>query len=74
MLDAKVRREIAQLGRLWLLALACAGTGATVVSRTGSVKVGIIAFLISLVILGPVLWVIERRLRRRRPQPDATRP
>ena len=65
--DPGRRRELAQQGRLWLLALVCAAVGATVVWRTDSVYVGTAGFLIALAVLGPVLYVYERRVRRRRP-------
>lgn len=64
--DPGRRRELAQQGRLWLLGLVCATVGATVVWRTGSVYVGTGAFLVTLAVLGPVLYVYERRARRAR--------
>lgn len=63
--DPGRRRELAQQGRLWLLALVCAGVGAFVVWRTDSVYVGTAAFLIALAVLGPVLYVYEKRRRPR---------
>lgn len=69
-LDPKRRAELGQYGRLWLLALPCAAVGAYVVSRTNDLFVGILAFLVALVVLGPFLWVYERRRKRRaRPSP-----
>ena len=65
-LDPGRRRELAQYGRLWALALVCATVGAVTVSRTGSVWVGTGAFLVTLLVLGPFLLVYERRARRRR--------
>lgn len=59
------RSELAKTGRLWLLSLICAGVGAYVVSRTDSVLPGVVAFLITLAVLGPVLWVYERRRSQR---------
>ncbi len=63
--DPGRRRELAQQGRLWALSLVCATVGALVVWRTDSVYVGVVAFLVALAVLGPVLYVYERRLRRR---------
>jgi hypothetical protein len=63
-LDPKRRAELVQYLRLWLLALPCAGVGAYVVSRTGDLVLGILAFLVTLAVLGPVLWIYERRRRR----------
>ncbi len=63
--DPGRRRELASQGRLWLLALVCATVGALTVWRTDSLAVGTGAFLITLAVLGPVLYVYERRARRR---------
>jgi hypothetical protein len=63
--DPGRRRELAQQGRLWLLALVCASVGALTVSRTGSIYVGAGAFLLTLAVLGPILYAFERRARRR---------
>ena len=62
--DPGRRHELAQQGRLWALALVCATVGAVVVWRTDSVYVGTAAFLLTLAVLGPVLYVYERRARR----------
>ncbi|WP_375429836.1 hypothetical protein [uncultured Friedmanniella sp.] len=62
-LDPKIRRELAQTGRLWGLALICATAGAVTVSVTGAIPPGVIAFLIALAVLGPLLLVYERRHR-----------
>lgn len=64
-LDPKRRAELGQYARLWLLALPCAAVGSYVQWRTGDVVVGVVAFLIALAVLGPVLWVYERRRKRR---------
>lgn len=61
--DPKTRSELAQQGRLWGLSLVCAVIGACVVWQTDSLLPGIGAFLISLVVLGPILYVYERRRR-----------
>ncbi|MGI3780249.1 MAG: hypothetical protein ACRYG2_05670 [Janthinobacterium lividum] len=63
-LDPKRRTELVQYLRLWLLALPCAGVGAYVVSRTDDLFLGILAFAVALAVLGPVLWLYERRHRR----------
>ncbi|GAA3570263.1 hypothetical protein GCM10022197_28340 [Microlunatus spumicola] len=64
-LDPKRREELGQTARLWLLGLPCAAAGSYVVWRTDSVPAGILAFLVALVVLGPVLWIYERRRRHR---------
>ena len=64
-LDPKRRRELAQYARLWLLALPCAAAGAYVVSRTDDLVLGVLAFLVTLAVLGPLLWLYERRHRSR---------
>jgi hypothetical protein len=64
-LDPKRREELGQTARLWLLGLPCAAVGAYVVWRTDAVAPGILAFLVTLAVLGPFLWVYERRRRRR---------
>lgn len=62
-MDPKRRRELEQQGRLWLLSLVCALVGSATVWRTGSVGTGVVTFAISLAVLGPLLWVYERRRR-----------
>ena len=64
-LDPKRRAELGQTARLWLLGLPCAAVGAYVVSRTDDLVIGIGAFLLTLAVLGPFLWLYERRRRRR---------
>ncbi len=66
-LDPKRRAELAQYARLWLLALPCAAVGSFVQWRTNDVVLGVVAFLVALVVLGPILWLYERR-RKRRPR------
>ncbi|MGI3786321.1 MAG: hypothetical protein ACRYG2_36720 [Janthinobacterium lividum] len=73
-LDPKRRAELGQYARLWLLALPCAAVGAYVVSRTNDLFLAILAFLVALAVLGPFLWLYERRRKRRarssrRPRP-----
>ena len=63
-LDPRRRTELGQYLRLWLLALPCAAVGAYVVWRTDAVAPGVAAFLVTLAVLGPFLWVYERRRRR----------
>ena len=50
--DPEIRRQLAQQGRLWLLALICATAGALVVWRTNSLVPGVIAFLATVAVLG----------------------
>jgi Flp pilus assembly protein TadB len=64
-LDPKRRDELGQTARLYLLGLPCAAAGSYVVWRTDDLVLGILAFLVALAVLGPVLWVYERRRRRR---------
>ena len=63
-LDPKRRAELGQYARLWLLALPCAAAGSYVVWRTDDVALGVVAFLVALAVLGPFLWVYERRRKR----------
>lgn len=62
-LDPKTRRELAQTGRLWGLAFFCATAGAVTVGVTGRLAPGILAFAVALLVLGPLLYVYERRRR-----------
>ena len=73
-IDPKRRAELGQYGRLWLLALPCAAAGAYVVSRTDDLVLGVLAFLVALAVLGPFLFVYERRRKRRDQAPPARRP
>lgn len=61
--DPQLRRQVAQQARLWLLALVCATVGAGVVARTDRLAPGIGAFLLALVVFGPLLWLYEKRHR-----------
>jgi hypothetical protein len=61
--DPELRRKLAKEGRLWALALVCAVVGAGTVARTGSVASGVVAFLITVGVLAPLLYVYERRRR-----------
>lgn len=73
-LDPKRRAELGQTARLWLLGLPCAAAGSYVVSRTDDIRLGIVAFLVALAVLGPFLWLYERRRKRRGQDPAARRP
>ena len=73
-LDPKRRAELGQYLRLWLLAIPCAAVGAYVVSRTDDLVLAVLAFLVALAVLGPVLWLYERRRKRRGQDPAARRP
>ena len=73
-LDPKRRTELGQTARLWLLGVPCAATGSYVVSRTDDIVLGVLAFLVALAVLGPFLWLYERRRRRRGQDPSARRP
>jgi hypothetical protein len=59
--DPELRKQLLKSARLWLLSLICASAGAATVWATGSVGSGVLAFLGSLVVLGPILWLYERR-------------
>ena len=66
--DPETRQQLAQQGRLWLLALICATAGALVVWRTNSLLPGVLAFLATVAVLGSMIWAYERsRKRRKRP-------
>ena len=65
-LDPRIRRELAQTGRLWALALVCATAGAGTVWATDAVRPGVLAFLATLAVLGPLLFLSERRAKARR--------
>lgn len=64
--DPKTRRELAQQGRLWLLAIVCALAGAITIDRTGSLTTGIAVFLLCVVPLGALLFAYEKRRGRTR--------
>jgi hypothetical protein len=56
-----VRRDLAKQARLWTLSLVCATVGAVTVWRTDQLLPGIGAFLLTLVVLGSILYAYERR-------------
>ena len=59
--DPELRKQLFKSVRLWALSLICATVGATTVWATGSVGSGVLAFLGSLLVLGPILWLYEKR-------------
>jgi len=61
--DDGIRRDLAKQGRLWGLSLVCATVGAVTVWRTDELLPGIGAFLVTLVVLGSLLYAYERRRR-----------
>ena len=73
-LDPKRRAELGQYARLWLLAVPCAAAGSYVMWRTDDLFLGVLAFLVALAVLGPVLWVYERRRKRAAPGPTRRGP
>jgi hypothetical protein len=52
---------LAKQARLWTLSLVCATVGAVTVWRTDQLLPGIGAFLLTLVVLGSILYAYERR-------------
>ena len=62
--DSETRRQIAKQGRLWLLSLLCAIAGTITIVETNSLGRGIVAFLVAVALLGPVLFIYEKRHRR----------
>jgi len=61
--DPELRRKLAKEGRLWAMAFVCAVVGAGTVAVTGAVPPGVLAFLLTLAVLGPALYLYERRNR-----------
>ncbi len=59
--DPQTRRQLAKQGRLWLLSLVCAVAGTATIVATDSLGRGVAAFLIAVLVLGPLLWLYERR-------------
>ena len=62
--DPETRRQLAKQGRLWLLSLICATIATAAIVRTNSLTTGIVVFLVSVAVLGTVLFAYERRRRR----------
>lgn len=68
------RGEMGRQLRIWGLSLVCATIGATVVWATGSLPYGVIAFAVTVAVLGTLLWRFEKsRKGRRQAQTDQTR-
>ena len=63
--DPETRRQLAKQGRLWLMSLVCATAGAVTIQRTASLAIGVAVFLGCVVVLGPLLWIYEKRRRYR---------
>jgi hypothetical protein len=61
--DPELRQNLSKEGRLWLLSVVCASAGALTVWATDSLGRGVLAFLVSVAILGPLLWLFEKRRR-----------
>ncbi|HEY5821277.1 MAG TPA: hypothetical protein VIT20_04845 [Propionibacteriaceae bacterium] len=60
-LDPEIRRQLAKQGRLWLLALLCASAATFAIVRTDSLSAGIGVFLLTILVLGSLLYVYEKR-------------
>jgi len=54
-------KKMLKSARLWFLSLICAMVGSATVWATNSIGLGVLAFLGSLVVLGPILWLYEKR-------------
>ena len=61
--DPGTRRQLAKQGRLWLMSLVCAAAGAVTIQRTASLAIGVAVFLGCVVVLGPLLWIYEKKRR-----------
>ena len=68
--DPGTRRQLAKQGRLWLMSLVCATAGAMTIQRTDSLAIGVAVFLGCVVVLGPLLWIYEKRRRDKAERPD----
>lgn len=68
-MDPKLKRAFAREGRLWGLGVACAIPGALAASHYQSWWAGFAFFLATFAILGPMLWIWERRRRARQHTP-----
>lgn len=62
--DPETRRQLAKQARLWLLSFVCATLGTAAYVVRGSLAAGVLVFLGSLAVLGPVLWAYEKRRRK----------
>ena len=61
----ETRRQLAKQGRLWLMSLVCATAGAVTIQQTGSLAIGVAVFLTCVLVLGPLLWIYEKKHRDR---------
>jgi hypothetical protein len=61
----ETRRQLAKQGRLWLMSLVCAAVGAVTIQRTDSLAIGVAVFLGCVIVLGPLLWIYEKKRRDR---------
>ncbi len=61
----ETRRYLAKQGRLWVMSLVCATAGAVTIQRTGSLAIGVAVFLACVLVLGPLLWIYEKKRRDR---------
>ena len=63
--DPDTRRQLAKQGRLWLMSLVCAAAGAVTIQRTASLAIGVAVFLSCVLVLGPLLWIYEKKRRNK---------
>jgi hypothetical protein len=61
--DPNTRGQLAKQGRLWLLSLVCATAGAVTIQQTASLAMGVAVFLGCVAVLGPLLWIYEKKRR-----------
>ncbi len=61
--DPDLRGKLAKEGRLWGMAAVCATAGSATVAVTDSVSSGVLAFLLVVAVLGPLLYLYEKRRR-----------
>jgi hypothetical protein len=61
--DPELEKKLLKQLRLWLFSLVCASIGAATIWATDSLGIGVLAFLASVVLLGPLLWLYEKRRR-----------
>lgn len=60
-----LRRDIGKELRLWGMAVVCAAAGAIAVSITDSFGIGVLVFLATLGVCGPILFTYEKRRKAR---------
>ena len=63
--DPDTRQQLAKQGRLWLMSLVCAAAGAVTIQRTASLAIGVAVFLSCVLVLGPLLWIYEKKRRNK---------